>query len=110
MVSLHAAPLVPVKVALHVMAPTVAGGKGKHRTRAARTVVLYRIGSRGRTDAHGRLTGRLLVTYRPGERVRALVTVITPARCGAAKSSVVVTLEPWQHHLTRYHRSKSTDR
>jgi hypothetical protein len=104
LVSLRAAPRMRIKIALHVFAPQAVGGRGTRHQRATRLVVLYRIGRGGRTDAHGRFSGRLPITYRPRRPVPALLTVITPGRCGAVTYSALVTLAPVRPGGRHQHR------
>lgn len=72
----------------------VTTGKGKHRKHVRRTVMLYQATQHGAADAHGRLTDRLRVTYKPGKSIEAGLTVTARTGCGTAVHTDRVMIEP----------------
>ena len=69
-------------------------GKGKHHKRVRRTIVLYQATQRGAADAHGRLTDRLRVAYKPGKPIGAGLTVTAQTGCGTVIHTDRVMIEP----------------
>jgi len=73
---------------------TVLVGKGKHRGRMVRVVVLYAATMRGTTGRQGRLTGRLPITYRPARPVQAFLSVTVRGKDSSATARMSVLLKP----------------
>jgi len=73
---------------------TVLVGKGKHRRRMVRVVVLYAATMRGTTGRQGRLTGRLPITYRPARPVQATLSVTVRGKDSLATAHMSVLLKP----------------
>jgi hypothetical protein len=93
LVSIDTLPHARVTVTLQVVRQKViVAGRGRSRQRVIRTVVLYRSTIMGRADAHGRLTGRLRVTYRPPKAARAVVLVTVRTPRGTSTRRLPVTL------------------
>jgi hypothetical protein len=75
-VRLRTSPHAKVSLLLQVTAVRfVTKGKGKHRKRTRRTVVLYRLILHGVADKHGQFTGSLHVTYKLSKATTATLTV-----------------------------------
>jgi hypothetical protein len=86
-------PRAQVTVTLQVVRrKVIVAGQGRSRRRVVRAVVLYRSTVTGTANAHGHVTARLRVAYRPLKAVQArmLVTVRTPR--GTSTRSAPVTL------------------
>jgi hypothetical protein len=73
---------------------TVVIGKGTHRRRVVRTVVLYQASVTGRADARGRFQGKLHVTYKAAKQTRALLAVTAQAGCAATTARLRLTILP----------------
>ena len=93
LVGIDTLPRARVTVTLQVVTKKViVAGQGRSRRRVVRTVVLYRSTVIGTADAHGRLIGRLRVTYQPPKAVQALVLVTVSTPHGTSTRSSPVTL------------------
>jgi len=96
-VSIRTAANAHVTVTLQVFGrQTVLVGKGKHRGRMVRVVVLYAATMRGTTGRQGRLTGRLPIAYRSARPVQAALSVIVHGKDSLAMAHMSVLLKP--HH------------
>jgi len=73
---------------------TVLVGKGKHRQRVVRVVVLYAATMRSTTGRQGRLTGRLPIAYRPARPVQAALSVTVRGRDSLATAHMSILLKP----------------
>jgi len=94
-VSIRTAANAHVTVTLQVFGRrTVLVGKGKHRGRMVRKVVLYAVTMRGTTGRQGRLTGRLPITYRPARPVQAALSVAVRGKDSSATARMSVLLKP----------------
>jgi uncharacterized protein YycO len=69
-------------------------GKGKHRHQTVRTLVLYRAVVHGTANAHGQLTARLRMTYKPLRPVQAIVTVRAQTPHTSVTRTAVVIIQP----------------
>lgn len=69
-------------------------GKGKHRHRVVRTVVLYQPKLQGMADGQGRLTAHLRVTYKPVRSVQALLAIAVRVAHDALTKKVPVMILP----------------
>lgn len=90
-----------MRATLRVTARQTVAGKGQHRPRVVRVVTLYQVVLRGRADAHGRLTWRLRVTYRPRRATTGQLTVTASRRRGTATRRVSVTIQPARQRARR---------
>lgn len=94
-IRVQSAPRAAIQMTLAVTATRVkTTGKGAHRKRVKRTVVLYRVSYHGRANRHGRLTGRLHVTYKAARAVRARLSVTAHTATGTVTRTATVTIRP----------------
>lgn len=84
-----------VTVMIQVIKKTiVVSGRGKHRKRITRTVVLYRTTRQSTVDAHGHLTTNVRIYYRTSRAVQALVSVVARLAHDSATRTAGVTIQP----------------
>lgn len=94
-IRVQSSPRATIKMTLSVTATRIkTTGKGAHRKRVKHTVVLYRVTYHGKADRHGRLTGRLHVTYKTARGVQARLTVTARTATGAVTRTATVTIRP----------------
>src|SRR5205085_9837437 len=74
-------------------------GKGAHRTRTTRRVVLYHTALHGRADTHGRFSPLLHVAYQPHRPVMATLTVRARTTCSTATKRTSLTILPFSRRV-----------
>jgi predicted outer membrane repeat protein len=93
--TIHAAPHAAITASLDVVATqVVTHGKGAHRTRTTRRIVLYHTALHGSADAHGRFTAQMPVAYQPLSPVVATLTVRATTPCSTATRQTPLTVLP----------------
>ena len=77
---------------LHVLtSQKVVRGRRTRRTPVKKAVVLYQVALHGMADGHGRLTGRVRITYQPARPAQADLLVTARALAAPASANVRAT-------------------
>jgi hypothetical protein len=97
-IGLKTLPRGQISIVLRVAAThVVLSGKGRHRTRARHTVVLYQLTRQGTANRHGLFTTSVQVTYQPSRPMQATLTVTLRTSSGTVARTLGVTIQPVHH-------------